>query len=135
MIRWCTVPEIWCMIDVIVISNFRLFFCPFIPLSSQKLKILKKMKKVPGDNIILHMCNKNYGSWDMLCNGWTDGWMNRKSDILRWAPHLKINSTPTSHLTSTWTLKLYITLATTENSICKIKIYAPCCLTETNKNF
>ena len=26
MIRWCTVPEIWCVTDVIVISHFGLFF-------------------------------------------------------------------------------------------------------------
>ena len=52
IIRWCMVPEIWCMTDVIDISHFGLF-CVLI-------KILKKMKKWPGDIIILHMCNKNY---------------------------------------------------------------------------
>ena len=41
MIRWCTVPAIWCMIDVIVISHFGLFH----PLTAQKIKILKKWKK------------------------------------------------------------------------------------------
>ena len=41
MIRWCTVPKIWCMTDVIVISLLG-FFCPFTPLTAQKTKILKK---------------------------------------------------------------------------------------------
>ena len=40
------------------------------PLTTQKIKILKKMKKAPGDIIILHKCTKNhdlmlYCSWDM----------------------------------------------------------------------
>ena len=35
-------------------------FCPFNPLTAQKIKILKKMKKAPGYIIILHMCTKNY---------------------------------------------------------------------------
>ena len=75
MIRWCTVPEIWCMIDVIVISHFGLFFA-LLPHNSPKNQNFEKMKKTPGDIIILHMCTKNYdqmlyGSWDMVhdkCN-------------------------------------------------------------------
>ena len=35
-------------------------FCPFTPLTAQKMKISKKLKKTPGDIIILHMCTKNY---------------------------------------------------------------------------
>ena len=31
MIRWYTVPEIWCVTDVIVISHFRLFFAFLLP--------------------------------------------------------------------------------------------------------
>ena len=31
MIRWCTVPEIWCATDVIVISHFELFFALLPP--------------------------------------------------------------------------------------------------------
>ena len=30
MIRWCTVPEIWCITDVIVISHFGLFLGNYI---------------------------------------------------------------------------------------------------------
>ena len=70
MIRWCTVPEIRCMADVIVISYFGLFFALL-----QKIKILKKWKKTFGVIIILYMCTKNYdqmmtyGSWDIVHDG------------------------------------------------------------------
>ena len=45
-------------------------FRPFISLTIQKIKILKKGKKTIRDIIILHMCTTNdnhmmYGSWDM----------------------------------------------------------------------
>ena len=47
-------------------------FLTFYPLTTQKVKILKKLKKTPGD-IILHKCTKNndhmlYCSWDMVCD-------------------------------------------------------------------
>ena len=49
-----------------------IIFCPFTPLTTQKIKILKKWKKTPGD-IILHKRTKShnqmlYSSWDMVCN-------------------------------------------------------------------
>ena len=31
IIRWCTVPEIWCVTDAIVISHFGLFFALLLP--------------------------------------------------------------------------------------------------------
>ena len=58
MIICYTVPEIWCIIDVIIF-HFG-YFLPFTPLTAQKVKIKKKMKKTPGDIIILHICTKNY---------------------------------------------------------------------------
>ena len=50
--------------------------CPFTPLKTQKIKIIKNEKR-PGDIIILHMCNKNYGhmiysSWDIVSSEETD---------------------------------------------------------------
>ena len=62
--------------------SFWAIFCPFMPLTAQKIKILKKWKKTPGDIIILHMCTKNYdqmmyGSWDMVrdrCNCYFSFW-------------------------------------------------------------
>ena len=47
-------------------------FCPLTLLTTQKIKILKKWKKAPGDIIILHKCTINdnhmiYGPWDMKC--------------------------------------------------------------------
>ena len=39
--------------------SFWAIFSPFTPLTAQKLKLKKKMKKTPGD-IILHVCPTNY---------------------------------------------------------------------------
>ena len=49
--------------------SFWAIFCPFSLLTTQKIKILK-LKKTPGDFIILQICTINdnymiYGSWDM----------------------------------------------------------------------
>ena len=38
---------------------FWTIFCPFTPLTTQKIKILQKWKKTTGDMIILHMCTIN----------------------------------------------------------------------------
>ena len=50
--------------------SFWAIFCPFSPLTTWKIKILKLKKTTTGDIIILHICTKNdnhmmYGSWDM----------------------------------------------------------------------
>ena len=50
------------------------YFLPFCPLTCPKNENFKKMKKMPGDIIILHKCTKNhdhmlYCSWDMTCDG------------------------------------------------------------------
>ena len=49
--------------------SFWTIFCPFIsnPITTQRIKILKRKKKTPGDIIILHKCTINdnhmiYGS-------------------------------------------------------------------------
>ena len=39
--------------------SFRAMFCAFTPLTVQKTIFLKKMKKMPGDIILLHKCTKN----------------------------------------------------------------------------
>ena len=53
-----TVPETWRVMDVIVIFYFGL---SFTPLTVRKIKISKKkMKKIPGDIIILHKYTKNH---------------------------------------------------------------------------
>ena len=56
MIISYTVPEIWCVMDVIIF-NFGLFFT-LLPPTGPKNANFKKMKKVPGHIIILHMCTK-----------------------------------------------------------------------------
>ena len=72
-----TVPETWRLTDVNFIFHFGLFFYPFTPLTTRKIKVSKKQKKTPGD-IILHVFTKNYDhmmyvSWDMMRDGRTDG--------------------------------------------------------------
>ena len=52
--------------------SFWVIFCPFNPLTTQKIKIPKKMTKTPGD-IVFHKCTINdnhmmYFSWDTECN-------------------------------------------------------------------
>ena len=53
--------------------SFWAIFCPFTPLKTRAIKILKKRKKTPGYIIILHMCTINenyimYGFWVMKCD-------------------------------------------------------------------
>ena len=60
MIICYTVPEIWCVRDVIVFFHFGLFFALLPPNSPKNQNLKKKMKKSPGDIIILHMRTKNY---------------------------------------------------------------------------
>ena len=62
------------------------------------------MKKTHGDIIILHMPPKNYdqmmyGSWDMVCNGRTDGRMDGRKKWHRevGAPPKKECKTEKSH--------------------------------------
>ena len=47
------------MTDVIAIFHFGLFFA-VLPPNSPKNQTFKKMKKNPGDIIILNTCTKNY---------------------------------------------------------------------------
>ena len=73
MIICYTVPEIWRVIDIIVIFIWG-YFLPFYPPNNPKNENFKKMKKAPEDIIILHMCTKYHGhilycSWDMTCDG------------------------------------------------------------------
>ena len=49
-------------------------FLPYYSHNNPKNQTLEKMRKTPGDIIILHMCNINdnhmmYGSWDMKRDG------------------------------------------------------------------
>ena len=75
MIRWCTVPNIRRMTDLIVICHFRIVFA-FYQSNRRRKQNFWKMKKEPGYNIILHRFSKNYDqmiycSWDMVrdrCN-------------------------------------------------------------------
>ena len=68
-IIWCIVPEIWSMTDRIFVI-LDCFFLPFYLPNNLKNQNFEKLKKIPGDIIILHMWTKNdnqrkYGSWDI----------------------------------------------------------------------
>ena len=71
---WCMVPEIWSAIDRIF-CHFGPFFA-LLPPNNLKNQNSKKMEKISGDIIILHMCfrNDNY----MMCGSWN---MERKGQI------------------------------------------------------
>ena len=72
MIICYTVPEIWRVTDVTVIFHFGLVFALLPPNSPKKSKF-KKMKKRPGDIIILHIVP------EIWCT--TDRRTDEKSDI------------------------------------------------------
>ena len=56
--------------NIAEIGNFRSFFCPFSPLTTWKIKILK-LKKTTGDIIILHICTINDNHiWCMVPEIW-----------------------------------------------------------------
>ena len=58
MIICYTIPEIWCTTDIFIF-DFGLCFA-LLPPNSEKYQTFKKMKKMPGYIIILHMCTKSY---------------------------------------------------------------------------
>ena len=59
MIICYTVPEKWHVTHVIFIFDFWLFFA-LLPPNSPKNQNFEKIKKLPGDIIILHVCTKNH---------------------------------------------------------------------------
>ena len=107
MIICYTFPEIWCLMDVIIFYFGQIF--ALLPPNSPKTQNLTKMKKKPGDIIILHKCTKNhdhllYCSWYMVpdrCNCYFSFWAifcrftpvtAQKIKISKkWKKHLKIS--------------------------------------------
>ena len=71
-------PDIWCVTDVIVISHFELFFALLPPPNSPKNQYFEKMKKAPGNIIILHMCTKMIR------------WWSKNDQMIRWCTVPKI---------------------------------------------
>ena len=79
--------------------SFWAIFCPFTPLKTQKIKILKKWTKhletssfytcAPKIMITRYTVPEIWCATDEWTDWQTDGWTDRKSDILRWVPHLK----------------------------------------------
>ena len=60
MIICYAAPEIWHMTDVVFIFHLGLFLPSYPPNSPKNRNQKKKKKKMPGDIIILYICNKNY---------------------------------------------------------------------------
>ena len=94
MIICYTAPEIWFVADVIFFFSFCAIFCPLTPPTVWKiLKNLEKMKEVPGDIIIVHLCTTNnnnmmHGFWDMVHNRQMGRWKN-------W--HTKVGAPPKNY--------------------------------------
>ena len=57
---WYTVPEKWCEADIILLS-FWAIFCPLPPPppNDPEKENFQKLKKIPGDIILLNMCTIN----------------------------------------------------------------------------
>ena len=71
-IKWCMVPEILSTTDRFICHFGALFV--LLPPNNLKNQNSGKMKKTPGDIIILQMCTINYnhmmyGSWNIECDG------------------------------------------------------------------
>ena len=77
----CMVPEIWSAIDRIF-CHFGLLFFAILPSMDSVNQNFEKMKKTPGDIIILHQYTKNHDhmlhcSWDTMhdrCNFYFSFW-------------------------------------------------------------
>ena len=68
----CMVPAIWSRTDIIFVILENLL--PFYPTNNPKNQNSEKMKKMPGDIVLLPMCTINdnhvmYDSCDMERNG------------------------------------------------------------------
>ena len=100
--------------------SFWTIFCPFTPLTTWKINILKNWKKTPEDIITLHKCTKNhdhmlYCSSDMVCNG-------RHFYFLHWAIfcHFTSLTAEKSKLKKKWKKRLEI--SSFYNSVPKLMI-------------
>ena len=77
--------------------SFWSIFCLFTPLTAQKIKIKKKNEKNAWRYHFTHVCQKLWSN-DVLfpkygarqTDAWMDRWRDRKSDILRSVPWLKM---------------------------------------------
>ena len=75
-----TVPVIWSETEFFVILG-KLKKWPFTPLTTCKIQIFEKMKKLSGDVIISHLCTKNY---DHMMYAYSDMECDRH-DFLSWS--------------------------------------------------
>ena len=99
--------------------SFWIIFCPCNPLTTQKIKILKKWKKMPGDIIILQMCTINdncmiYGSWDKESNG--------QNFLLFWTTFCLFNPLKTRKIKISWKRKTCLEISPFYTSVSKLMI-------------
>ena len=79
--------------------SFWAIFCPFNPLTAQKIKIKKNEKNNWRYHHFTHVYQKllSHDVWCLRCGAtWTDGqrdrWSDGKGDIQRWVSHVKMNN-------------------------------------------
>ena len=97
MIMCCTVPEIWCVTDVIVISNFGLFFA-LLPPNNPKNQTFKKIRKTPGEYPITYVRQKLWSDdirFLRYGGRWTDGKMDGRK---KW--HIEVRAPPNKNTTA-----------------------------------
>ena len=95
MIICYSVSEIWRVTDVIVIFHLGLIFCPFTPLTAQKIKILKKWKKHLEISSFYIRLSKIMIRWCMVPDIWctTDGPTDWQTDgQKKW--HIEVGAPP-----------------------------------------
>ena len=106
MIISYTVPEIWHVMDVIVVSHFGHFLPLLLRWQPKKWKF-QTMKKTPGDIIILHKCTKNHDH--MLCYPWDMAHGTCNCCFLFWAIFFPFTplTAPKNKVSKKWTWRYH----------------------------
>ena len=109
-----TVPETWRLTDVNFIFHFGLFFYPFTPLTTRKIKVSKKQKK--NLEISFYMFSQKIMiTWCMFHEIWcvTDGQMDKRTVVQKkW--HVEVGAPPNNRNKSHnlfWVPKAVISLS------------------------
>ena len=109
-----TVPETWRLTDVNFIFHFGLFFYPFTPLTTRKIKVSKKQKKHLEISFYM-FSQKIMITWCMFHEIWcvTDGQMDKRTVVQKkW--HVEVGAPPNNRNKSHnlfWVPKAVISLS------------------------
>ena len=106
MIICYTVPEIWACDKCNFYFSFWAIFCPFTPITAQKIKILQNWKKTLEISSFYTCVPKIMSRWSTVPEIWcvtdgrTDGWTDtqKKWHIEVGAPHKNLNSIKASDI-------------------------------------